>query len=281
MPVGSLSVDLSIDDGGSALSHVCTAMPSERNPLNDNLPLSASGLDGRVALVTGGSRGIGRAIALALRAHGAAVAIADRESPSQPPPSGADEKTWQFVQCDVSDEQAVDAAFSTVERSMGAVTVLVNNAGILHSLPIAETTLDIWNRTFLVNVTGAFLCARRALPAMEKEGYGRVLTIGSSAGKTGGNRHLTAYAASKAAVMSLAKSIATEYASAGITSNAIAPAAIDTDMIAGLSSVIERIPVGRLGTPEDIAAAAVFLCSGAASFITAEVMDVNGGFLID
>ena len=247
----------------------------------DDFGVAVSGLDGAVAVVTGGRRGIGRAIALALHAQGAKVAVLDRDDPTLDPPPGADDRSWQFVRCDVSDEGAVDDAFSTVERSWGTVTVLVNNAGILHSNAITETTLEIWNQTLMVNVTGAFLCARRVLPGMERQGYGRVLTIGSSAGKTGGYKHLAAYAASKAAVMSLARSIATEYAGAGITSNAIAPAAIDTEMIAGLTGFADRIPVGRLGTPSDVAAAAIFLCSKAAGFVTAEVMDVNGGFLID
>ncbi len=244
-------------------------------------PPSATSLEDQVALVTGAGRGIGRAIALALHSAGARVAVLDRDEPSQPAPDRAGDDTWYPVQADVSDEGSVDEAFARVEHALGRVSVLVNNAGILYSLPIDETSLEIWQHTLLVNATGPFIVARRALPAMVEAGYGRVLMIGSSAGKTGGAHHLAAYAASKAAAMSLAKSIGTEYAGRGITSNAIAPAAIDTDMIAGLSSVVDRIPVGRLGRPEDVAAAAVFLCSAAASFVTAEVMDVNGGFLVD
>lgn len=238
------------------------------------------GFRGRVAVVTGGNRGIGRAIAEALHTHGAAVTVLDREAPAEGGPGDGD-ATWQHLVCDVTDESAVAEAFSRIESSMGAVSVLVNNAGVLQTASIADTTLEMWNRTFQVNVTGSFLCARRALPGMAAAGYGRVLTIGSSAGKTGGYQHLAAYAASKAAVMTLARSIATEYASNGITSNAIAPAAIDTEMIAGLSGFAERIPVGRLGTPADVAHAAVFLCSEQAGYVTAEVMDVNGGFLVD
>lgn len=246
----------------------------------DETELAVPGLRGRVAVVTGGSRGIGRAIAEALHRQGAAVAVLDL-AVSDDAPRGAVASTWLSLSCDVTDEEAVDDAFSAVESSLGPVSVLVNNAGVLLAVPLAETTMDTWTRTLSVNVTGSFLCARRALPAMAEAGYGRVLTIGSSAGKTGGYKHLAAYAASKAAVMSLARSIATEYAGSGITSNAIAPAAIDTDMIVGLTGFEDRIPVGRLGTPADIAAAALFLCSSAAGYITAEVMDVNGGFLVD
>lgn len=233
------------------------------------------GFDGRVAVVTGAARGIGRAIAEALHAQGALVASLDVL-----PPEPAGEEI-RFVACDVTDEQAVDGAFGEIERALGPVSILVNNAGILRPSPLEQTTLDAWRLTMDVNVTGSFLCSRRALPGMREAGYGRVVCIGSSAGKTGGSPPMASYGASKAAVMSLARSIATEYARFGVTSNAIAPAAIDTEMIAGMTGVVERIPVGRLGTPEDIAAAVVFLCSSAAGYVTAEIMDVNGGFLVD
>ena len=231
------------------------------------------GLDDRVAVVTGGSRGIGRAIADGLLEQGATVAVLDLEAPA--------EGRGGFVACDVSDERSVDEAFEHVERTHGPVTVLVNNAGVLRSAAFEETALADWSLTLAVNLTGPFLCSKRALPGMRAAGYGRVVTVGSSAGKTGGYRDLAAYAASKAGAMSLARSIATAYARDGITSNAVAPAAIDTDMIAGLSGFAESIPVGRLGTPQDVAAAVLFLCSSAAGYVTGEVMDVNGGYLID
>lgn len=237
------------------------------------------GFDDRVAVVTGAARGIGRAIAEALHEQGARVAALDVRLPDDRPE--ADGRGIRYLACDVSDEHAVDDAFTTIERELGPVSVLVNNAGILRASPIEDVTLDEWRLTLDVNLTGSFLCCRRALPGMREAGYGRVVCIGSSAGKTGGYKHLTSYAASKAALMSLARSVATEYAAFGITSNAIAPAAIDTEMIVGLTGFEDKIPVGRLGTPADIAAAVVFLCSAAAGFVTAEVMDVNGGFLID
>jgi 3-oxoacyl-[acyl-carrier protein] reductase len=243
--------------------------------------LRAPGFGGRVAVVTGGGRGIGRAIADALFEQGASVAVFDLSDPGDLPAGDGSGPECRFVACDVSDEASVDQAFSTVESEMGPASILVNNAGILRALTIEETALDDWNAILSVNLTGAFLCARRALPAMAEAGYGRVVTIGSSAGKTGGYSKLAAYAASKAGVHALAKSIAQEYARAGITSNAIAPAAIATDMITGLSGFEENIPVGRLGTPQDVAAAVVFLASETAGYVTAEVMDVNGGYLID
>ena len=145
----------------------------------------------------------------------------------------------------------------------------------------AATTLQSWQRSIDVNLTGAFLCARRALPAMREAGYGRVLAIGSSAGKTGGAKSVAAYGASKAGVMALAKAIASEYAPFGITSNALAPSLIDTDMISSMPDMASKVPVGRLGTVHDVADIVAFLCSEHAGYITAEVVDVNGGFLID
>ena len=236
-----------------------------------------SGFEGRVAVVTGAGRGIGRAVADALVAKGACTAYLDVNAPEPPLDGGSS----VFVHCDVTDEASVDAAFTTVEETWGTVSILVNNAGIFWIRPLAEITLEAWNQMLAVNTTGAFLCARRVLPGMRAQGYGRLIALGSSAGKTGGAKETAAYGASKAAIMALAKSIATEYAADGITSNALAPALINTDMVAGIADLAGRIPVGRLGEPADIAAAVVFLASEEAGFITGEVMDINGGFLID
>jgi 3-oxoacyl-[acyl-carrier protein] reductase len=132
-----------------------------------------------------------------------------------------------------------------------------------------------------VNLTGAFLCAKRALPGMREQRYGRIVALGSSAGKTGGAKAIAAYAASKAGVMAMTKSIANEYASMGITANALAPALIDTPMISEQRELVARIPVGRFGKPEEVAALVCFLASEHAAYITGEVTDINGGFLID
>jgi NAD(P)-dependent dehydrogenase (short-subunit alcohol dehydrogenase family) len=231
------------------------------------------GLTGRVALVTGAGGGIGRAITTTLLAQGARVAAADLEPPSV---DGA-----MPVTMDVSDEAAVNAAFDVVERELGGVQVVVLNAGIFVIEEFEKTSLDSWRRTLDVNLTGAFLCARRALPGMRASGWGRVIAIGSSAGKTGGSKAMAAYAASKAGVMALAKSIASEYAPSGVTANALAPSLIDTPMIAGIADIASRIPVGRLGQPRDVADLVAFLASDHAGYITGEVVDVNGGFLID
>jgi NAD(P)-dependent dehydrogenase (short-subunit alcohol dehydrogenase family) len=231
------------------------------------------GIEGRVAFVTGGARGIGRSIAELLRDLGARVAAGDLAAPELERVLG--------VEADVADERAVDAAFERVERELGDVEILVLNAGVFVIEPFEETTLDSWRHTLDVNLTGAFICARRALPKMREAGYGRVVAIGSSAGKTGGAKSVAAYAASKAGIMVLAKSIASEYAGTGVTANALAPALIDTEMVSAMPDMRSRVPLGRFGRPEEVADVVGFLCSAHSSFITGEVVDVNGGFLID
>lgn len=235
--------------------------------------IQVEGLAGRVAVVTGAARGIGKAIAETLAGNGAHVAALDLQAPDHPGILG--------VACDVSDEAAVDAAFTRVEQELGRVSVLVLNAGIFPIVPFEEMTLELWNRTLAINLTGGFLCARRALPGMREQHYGRVVAMGSSAGKAGGARAVAAYAASKGGLMTLAKSIANEYAAHGITSNALAPTLIDTDMIEGMRELVSRIPVGRFGKPEEVAALVAFLASEHAGYITGEVTDINGGFLVD
>ncbi len=181
----------------------------------------------------------------------------------------------------MTSERSVETAFAAVEQRLGPVEILVLNAGIYRTGPFEETTLESWSDSIAVNLTGAFLCARRALPSMRERGYGRIVALGSSAGKTGGVKDVAAYAASKAGVMALMKSIASQYAPYGITANALAPTLIDTEMIAGMTHMRTKIPVGRLGRPEEVADLVAFLASGHAGFITGEVTDINGGFLID
>jgi NAD(P)-dependent dehydrogenase (short-subunit alcohol dehydrogenase family) len=235
--------------------------------------MELEGFDTRVALVTGAARGIGRRTAETLRDLGARVAVGDLKAPAIDGVLG--------VEMDVTDEGSVDAAFTRVEQELGRVDILVVNAGIFVIEPFEETSLASWRTTIDVNLTGAFLTARRAVGGMREAGYGRILMIGSSAGKTGGAKSMAAYGASKAGVMTLAKSIASEYARDGITSNALAPSLIDTDMISSMPDLHERVPVGRLGTVDDVASLIGFLCSEHAGYITGEVVDINGGFLID
>jgi NAD(P)-dependent dehydrogenase (short-subunit alcohol dehydrogenase family) len=239
----------------------------------ESFAMELDGFDTRVALVTGAARGIGRRTAETLRDLGARVAVGDLKAPGLDGILG--------VEMDVTDEASVDAAFTRVEQELGRVEILVVNAGIFVIEPFEETSLASWRRTIDVNLTGAFLTARRAVGGMRKAGYGRILMIGSSAGKTGGAKSMAAYGASKAGVMTLAKSIASDYARDGITSNALAPSLIDTDMISSMPDLHERVPVGRLGTVDDVASLIGFLCSEHAGYITGEVVDINGGFLID
>jgi NAD(P)-dependent dehydrogenase (short-subunit alcohol dehydrogenase family) len=232
------------------------------------------GYDGRVALVTGAAGGIGRRICERFAEQGASVAALDLEAPDVPGAHG--------IAADVTDAAAVDAAFAEAEAELGVVQLLVLNAGIFIVEPFESTTLDQWQRTLDVNLTGPFLCAQRALPGMRAAGYGRVLAIGSSAGVSGGASSCAAYAASKAGVMCLAKSIANEYAGTGVVANALAPALIDTPMMGEQPpGMADRVPVGRLGTPDDVADLATYACSAHAGYITGEVIDVNGGFLVD
>jgi NAD(P)-dependent dehydrogenase (short-subunit alcohol dehydrogenase family) len=235
--------------------------------------IQVEGLEGRVAVVTGAGRGIGQRIAEVLAGNGAKVAALDLQAP--------DHEGILGIACDVSDEAAVNAAFDEVESTLGVTSALVLNAGIFPIVPFEETTRELWDRTLAINLTGAFLAARRALPGMRQPQYGRIVGIGSSAGKAGGARSVAAYAASKAGVMTLMKSIANEYAKEGITANALAPALIDTEMIANTRDLVSRIPVGRFGTTDEVAALVTFLCSSHAGYITGEVTDINGGFLID
>jgi 2-hydroxycyclohexanecarboxyl-CoA dehydrogenase len=239
--------------------------------------MQLDGIEGRVAVVTGGSRGIGRKMVERFRELGARTVALDLE------PEEIDGVL--SIATDVADEASVDRAIAEVEGTLGAPQLVVLNAGVLHKSPIEEHSLSDWQRVRDVNLTGPFLCARRVLCGMRTAGYGRLVIIGSSAGVNGAGAAppaLPAYAASKAGAMALAKSIALEYAEHGVTANALAPTLIDTGMLSTLTTDFRStIPLGRYGRPEEVADLAVFLCSGHAGYITGEVVDINGGYLID
>lgn len=227
----------------------------------------------RTVLVTGGNRGIGLAIALAFAAQDARVAITHRGS-------GAPEGILG-VKCDVTDGAAVDAAFSAVEAEFGSVDVLVANAGITDSTLITRMTEDRFNRVVDTNLTGAWRCARRAAGPMVRNRWGRMIFVSSVVGMYG-SAGLTNYAASKAGLIGLARSLARELGSRRVTANVIAPGYVTTDMTASLprergAAYRSSIPLGRFAAPEEVAAAVTWLAGDAAEYVTGAIIPVDGG----
>ena len=246
-------------------------------------------LGDRVAIVTGAGRGIGLGIAQAFAREGARVALCDKsKSLLENAIAGMEavEGQARSFQMDVTDREQIQAVVGAVCDTWGPVDILVNNAGIYEVLPFVEITERQWDRLLAVNLKGTFLCCQAVIPTMIRRGGGRIINIASSAGKTGGKLAGAHYSVSKAGVICLAKQLARELGSYGITVNAVAPGRIDTPMIQIASREENeafrlQTPLGRLGTPEDVANAVVFLASDEASFITGEIVDVNGGLLID
>jgi 3-hydroxybutyrate dehydrogenase len=252
-------------------------------------------LQGRIAVVTGGSRGIGRAVTRGLAEAGVAVAVVARSD------RGVEEEARALrdqghralpVACDVTSPGEVEALFARVEEELGAVDILVNNAGASSSAPVHRISPDEWNRLMAVNATGPFLCTRAALPGMTERGWGRVVTIASVAGLRGG-RYIAHYAASKHAVVGLTRSAALEVAGSGVTVNAVCPGFVDTPMtresVARImektgrsedearAAILSTSPQNRLVEPEEVAAAVLFLCRGEARGINGETLVIDGG----
>ncbi len=243
-------------------------------------------LQGKVAVVTGGSRGIGRAISLALAAAGAAVALIYREQRE-----AADEVVRQIeaagrrglaLQVDVRDRAAVRAGIAAVEAAFGGLDILVNNAGINKPTDFDQIGDDDWDEVLAVNLKGPFICTQEALPALRRRGGGSIVNISSVSGQYGGPR-TAHYAASKAGLISLGQVVARFGAADHIRCNTVAAGMVASEMAAtGLQApavrkVTENILLARPGTPEEIAQAVVFLASDAASYITAQTINVNGG----
>ncbi|MEN9762271.1 MAG: hypothetical protein RI906_2097 [Pseudomonadota bacterium] len=251
-----------------------------------------AGEGARVALITGAARGIGAAVAARLARDGLTVALADIDQAGAAASAARLGAPHTAHAIDVADESSVKACFEAVEAQHGPVAVLVNVAGLL-IMPggerplIGDLSLDIWERSMAVNARGSFLCAREYLQRRERLPLpgGRVIFFGSVAAQLGGYRSSAAYIAAKAAVMGFAKAFARESAHLGITANTIAPGLIDTEMLrstvsssGALEAAARNIPLGRIGTVDDVADAVGYLVSRSADYITGGVIDVNGGY---
>jgi len=245
-------------------------------------------LAGRICLVTGSGRGIGAAIICAAAARGAAVVINYLHS----------EKEAQFllsqlqtkkvpsiaVRADVSREEEVIQMFETIEKDLGEVDLLVNNAGISLRSLVQETRTEQWENVIGTNLKGTFLCCRQAVPAMVRKKFGRIVNIASTQGITGASFE-SVYAASKGGIIALSKSLGAELGPSGITVNAISPGPVASDMLCRdlnaeeVNMLTDQIPLGRIAQPEDIAQACIFLLSSSADYINGQVINIDGGWI--
>ncbi len=237
----------------------------------------------KTVLITGGSRGIGREMVRAFTSAGYKVAFTYKSSRSE-----AEElakETGAFAVCaDSSSESDVISAIAAVRKEIGSIDCLINNAAISSFSLFTDITLDDWNNMIAVNLTGAFLYSKAVIPDMVNKKQGRIINISSMWGLTGSSCEVH-YSTTKAALIGMTKALAKELGPSGITVNAIAPGLIDTEMNKALSdsdraALIDETPLMRIGTPSDVARAALFLAGDDASFITGEVLNVSGGFLI-
>jgi 3-oxoacyl-[acyl-carrier protein] reductase len=243
-------------------------------------------LSGRVALVTGASRGIGRAVAESLAAAGAVVVAAARGDNARPAAEAiqAAGGRAEAVALDVTDAASIEAAVAGMMERHGRIDILVNNAGITRDTLLLRMKREDWDGVIQTNLTAAFACAQAVLKPMVKQRSGRIINMTSVVGQSG-NAGQTNYAASKAGLIGFTKALALEVASRNITVNAIAPGLIDTEMTRAIAAGAHeewatRIPMKRLGTPGDVAAAVRFLASDEASYITGHVLAVNGGMYL-
>jgi 3-oxoacyl-[acyl-carrier protein] reductase len=245
-------------------------------------------LSGRVALVTGGSRGIGKATCLALAAQGAAVAV--HYHVHEAAANAVAEEIHKMggkasaIQADLGEQQAPESLIKQIVNQFNRIDILVNNAGEMTRAAVSDLPDEMWNRTLAVNLTAVFRCTRACLPSMIAQKWGRIINISSQAAYTGSANHAH-YAASKAGLAGFSYSLTKELGPHGITVNMVAPGRIVTDLIAGSikdreQEWLKQTPLGRLGQPEEVAAAIVFLASEGASYITGSTIHVNGGLVM-
>jgi 2-hydroxycyclohexanecarboxyl-CoA dehydrogenase len=245
----------------------------------------------RVAVVTGGASGIGLGVAEQFIADGYAVAILDINDETI---SQAVDKLSSTggrvaaIRADVTDRNQVHTAFATVHSELGPVGILVTSAGIEAFDPLLDITEKRWDQVIAVNLTGTFICAQAAVPDMVEAGWGRIVTISSQSAQSGAP-NMAHYSASKGGVMALTKALAVDLARKGVTVNSIAPSIVDTPMaraateagnFPGIEVIAPMVPLGRAGTPADIAAACSYLCSDAGSYVAGQILSVNGGMYI-
>jgi 2-hydroxycyclohexanecarboxyl-CoA dehydrogenase len=245
----------------------------------------------RVAVVTGAASGMGLAVARRLAADGHRVALLDLDGDALVTAADDLQTAGSKVvsaPVDVTDRPGVDAAMGTVRKELGPIEIVVTSAGFDEFQTFTDISVEGWEHMLAVNLTGTFHCLQSAIPDMVDGGWGRIVTISSSSAQSGANR-MAHYVASKSGVVGLTKALALEYAPQGITVNTIPPGFIDTPMarraeergdLPSIEAVAARTPVRRAGTPEDIAAAAAFLCSDEAGYITGQLIGVNGGWYL-
>ena len=241
-------------------------------------------LSGKVAFVTGGTRGIGLAIARALHGAGAKVAVAGRDAARARDAAAGIGDGTAGVACDVALMPQVEAAIAEAEGALGPIDILVNNAGVTRDNILMRLTDDDWNAVLDANLKGAFNTTRAVIRGMMKRRAGRIINITSVVGLIG-NKGQANYAASKAGLIGFTKSVAKEYASRNVLANCVAPGFIDTDMTNALpdearAALLEHIALGKLGRPEDVAGAVLYLASDLASYVTGQVLVVDGGMVI-
>jgi len=246
-------------------------------------------LKDRVAIITGGARGIGKAIGSAFVREGAKVCLVDVDQGTLETAKNEIRKSREEIlalACDITKSADVKAAMNQVQETLGRIDILVNNAGIIRRGTIETVTEEDWDRVIEVNLKGTFNCCKAVAGIMKQQGYGKIVNVSSIAGKMGDITSAPGYGPSKAGVDALTKTLARQLALYGINVNAVSPHAIETEMSAQWSEerrreIIASIPLGRLGKPEDVAEAVLFLASNESSFITGEILDVNGGALMD